>query len=198
MEGRTIARPYRQLGRTPSAPCSFNGGPDNCPAIPGAAADHRQRRPRTLQWRAGQLPGHTWPLPSRMTDCRLRSFNGGPDNCPAILTRSSCTSRRRFGLQWRAGQLPGHTTFGGRRAGQFLTPIGDPSMEGRTIARPYWRLARRGSAVPRPRAPSMEGRTIARPYRGPILSGQPPRHGLQWRAGQLPGHTAVRRPSLRC
>ena len=59
------------------------------------------------------------------------TFNGGPDNCPARP------------IQLEQGAL-----------------VPEPSMEGRTIARPDAAGTRR----PRPRpCPSMEGRTIARP-----------------------------------
>ena len=63
-----------------------------------------------------------------------------------------------------------------------------PSMEGRTIARPddldpveTARLSR----------PSMEGRTIARPDSLIPASRATTRSNLQWRAGQLPGQTAM-------
>ena len=110
MEGRTIARPDRGFrwnclhGR-----CTFNGGPDNCPA----RLQFRRRRravgdepsmegrtiarpdwrglpvgnpvPCVLQWRAGQLPGQTW--------------------CFVVVLAWTSS------LQWRAGQLPGQTSL---------------------------------------------------------------------------------------
>ena len=92
MEGRTIARPYR---RSPTIAAvlmtSFNGGPDNCPAIRRA------------------------PHNPNSASASLTPFNGGPDNCPAIQSRIQSP-------QTNAG--PGHVEV--------------PSMEGRTIARPYW------------------------------------------------------------
>ncbi len=68
----------------------------------------------------------------------------------------------------------------------------NPSMEGRAIARPN--PAGGGGVARAQLAPSMEGRAIARPnlYRG--CSMQETRF-LQWRAGQLPGQTIVRRSS---
>ena len=84
MEGRTIARPYgdrlaaHDRGRNPG----FNGGPDNCPAIPAPPAADRSAS---------------------------SGFNGGPDNCPAILPGRGAVRVATPSLQWRAGQLPGHT-----------------------------------------------------------------------------------------
>ena len=107
MEGRTIARPNPDSSRAPSTPSQcFNGGPDNCPAKQSAGRGARNAA-RTLQWRAGQLPGQTRSA-SRSTSGMSASFNGGPDNCPA---------KRRH----RHREIPG---------------ADEASMEGRTIARP--------------------------------------------------------------
>ena len=64
MEGRTIARP--DLPETLE----------------------RQKNVYILQWRAGQLPGQTAAV-DRRGQQRRRSFNGGPDNCPARPRESS-------------------------------------------------------------------------------------------------------------
>ena len=65
-------------------------------------------------------------------------------------------------LQWRAGQLPGQTTA--PQAGSKHEP--SPSMEGRTIARP--------DSDRRLPVRAADAMTV-----------------LQWRAGQLPGQTAL-------
>ena len=158
---------------------SFNGGPDNCPA------KHTRRRIRA---------------------CPLSAFNGGPDNCPAKPPKLPKLPKPKKPLQWRAGQLPGQTSLMSSvplatvrylqwRAGQLPGQTGirrrssrgrrgpfnggpdncpaklafgvavvaagaDPSMEGRTIARPNHPL---DEAIEIYHDPSMEGRTIARP-----------------------------------
>ena len=209
MEGRTIARPYVN------------------PAACGVPASDR------LQWRAGQLPGHTGrDAPERPR--RGRCFNGGPDNCPAILyVLGALLLEVPSELQWRAGQLPGHTPprgaapspphFASMEGRTIARPyqrrqrvVEDPveaSMEGRTIARPYRarhcragadaRASMEGRTIARPyladfgRAlserggASMEGRTIARPYMEIAVGVVEQRKLLQWRAGQLPGHTEI-------
>ena len=160
---------------------TFNGGPGNCPAKrAGDAARGRVvgvpsmegraiARPnlavtspftdaeKTLQWRAGQLPGQTREVADHQPERGARPFNGGPGNCPAKRGRRSgrrtggrgafnggpgnCPAKLRAGaapdqetdpLQWRAGQLPGQTT-GGRDDPEGAA---QPSMEGRAIARP--------------------------------------------------------------
>ena len=84
--------------------------------------------------------------------------------------------------------MPGQT----RRAVEAVERPFEPSMEGRTIARPDMPA---GSHVADSSHPSMEGRTIARPdkieHRRIVTEGI----HLQWRAGQLPGQTCGR-PSL--
>ena len=173
MEGRTIARPdgvslavsrlvrlaSMEGGQLPGtiARC-FNGGPDNCPARRAAG-----RRPagRSLQWRAGQLPGQTH---------RVTGSDNWPDSA-SMEGRTIARPDRTVGaaqlpvtaeLQWRAGQLPGQTTCpgAGRRPTQSRAAVG-ASMEGRTIARPDLTHPMDADAEPR----------------------------LQWRAGQLPGQT---------
>ena len=186
MEGRAIARPdVRPL---------CDGCVATVPSMEGRAIarpDHRHGpvvvpgRRRSLQWRAGQLPGqtHRLRLPGGSA---LPAFNGGPGNCPARLVTSgpmgitlgfngvgncparvaecrAIATRSAASLQWRAGQLPGQTATPGR----------SPSMEGRAIARPDKRVgsvppSMEGRAIARPdvdcaRRPSMEGRAIARP-----------------------------------
>ena len=86
--------PARRGHPTPRGerPLPFNGGPDNCPARPAAAKFNDQLN-LLLQWRAGQLPGQTSPRRTARTGAR-RSFNGGPDNCPA--RRDTPAVRRRL------------------------------------------------------------------------------------------------------
>ena len=116
MEGRTIARP--NVSHETARQWAMHG----------------------LQWRAGQLPGQT-SASSRRRSSRRRSFNGGPDNCPAkpaqaqggVLRDGGPSMEGRtiarpnlltpFGtrltvpdLQWRAGQLPGQTGTSPSRA----------------------------------------------------------------------------------
>ena len=161
-----------------------------------------------LQWRAGQLPGRT-------------PQGGGPTHSPSppsmegrAIARPNTvfgnqTAPAEWPLQWRAGQLPGRTGLSYRRhcyrtspfnggpgncpaepdhVNDDGTPLTKPSMEGRAIARPNCRV--RGQVRQWP-LPSMEGRAIARPNR----AGWPPTGhaglSLQWRAGQLPGRTAL-------
>ena len=102
--------------------------------------------------------------PSRGVICPklLESFNGGPGNCPA---KPGGYSARPYGIL-------------------------QPSMEGRAIARPNDRLLRLGVGLRD--EPSMEGRAIARPNPVRPMSHWMGGRGLQWRAGQLPGQTAMR------
>ena len=159
MEGRTIARPD---------------------AGPARMVTSRN----SLQWRAGQLPGQTWcPRAARPSsrsfnggpdNCPARprwvrspappptTFNGGPDNCPARPLTAYKSPSSTLDLQWRAGQLPGQTGF----EGDCDCDDSPPSMEGRTIARPD--AVRQGHRRLAPQ-PSMEGRTIARPDLRPRL-----------------------------
>ena len=93
-------------------------------------------------------------------------------------------SKKAKDLQWRAGQLPGQTVRGStdRRAER------DPSMEGRTIARPDdptgCRHVPAGTFL-QWRAGQLPGQThvIIQDAEGILY--------LQWRAGQLPGQTAL-------
>ena len=186
MEGRAIARPDPSAasGNRRRSGC-FNGGPGNCPAGPGparapsACVSLHARKARSLQWRAGQLPGRTTAddarsdgigdasmegraiaRPDRRANDRHcadgRRFNGGPGNCPAGRGHAPRTRLRSASLQWRAGQLPGRTPT--------LEPADKlahaASMEGRAIARPDRGV---GLARARQAGASMEGRAIARP-----------------------------------
>ena len=155
MEGRAIARPNLRAHtalagrRVPSMEGRAIARPNTRSASTTASAR------RSLQWRAGQLPGQTGS-DSASSRPATRSFNGGPGNCPAKrrLDRRAQASRRpsmegraiarpNFSnqptascstpiLQWRAGQLPGQTGRQQRRA----VDADGPSMEGRAIARP--------------------------------------------------------------
>ena len=130
MEGRTIARP-----NPPAPPCAtppdpgFNGGPDNCPAKPPAAATTR-RSSRRFNGGPDNCPAK--PPGSRPCRAPRRRFNGGPDNCPAKpSTVTMCPSRRpRFngGPDNCPAKPAGHLPPPQRRVAA--------SMEGRTIARP--------------------------------------------------------------
>ena len=182
MEGRTIARPDGEaFDRFAVGACTFNGGPDNCPA-----------RPANMRLCA----------PVRA------SFNGGPDNCPARPVTAPTVFQPICALQWRAGQLPGQTAHAGAtvivntplqwRAGQLPGQTLDtrhkpearrpPSMEGRTIARPDSPV----SAGPSTPTSSFNGGPDNCPARpdNPNASATTPLV-LQWRAGQLPGQTLV-------
>ena len=104
MEGRAIARPNTLPART-----------------------GHQRRQRSLQWRAGQLPGqtssHVWII------CRAGLVQASMEG--RAIARPNPPARppdaAGLALQWRAGQLPGQTstTVDSRQAA---------SMEGRAIA----------------------------------------------------------------
>ena len=61
-----------------------------------------------------------------------------------------------------------------------------PSMEGRAIARPNFRIRDRLDSV---QQPSMEGRAIARPNVHRVGGVLVVVVALQWRAGQSPGQT---------
>ena len=155
MEGRTIARPNENIRLRPaprSPRLQWRAG-----QLPGQTGTHHRdgRHAMTLQWRAGQLPGQTckslrrsrtrsawlqWragQLPGQTLGrgelpAVARSFNGGPDNCPAKRDgrpgrdepRGASMEGRTIArpnpgvgdfstlvqpLQWRAGQLPGQT-----------------------------------------------------------------------------------------
>ena len=143
-----------------------------------------------LQWRAGQLPGQTAPATAFPGRCH-KPFNGGPDNCPAKQSPDGAARMLATSLQWRAGQLPGQTPRRPSRCRRPQRPFNggpdncpakledladelvaqiEPSMEGRTIARPN---GPRVVAVIGEEQPSMEGRTIARPNR--------PARSARWR-----------------
>ena len=188
MEGRTIARPYRSCGAETAAMYAV------------------------LQWRAGQLPGHTSSAMSCTPTTRCR-FNGGPDNCPAILSVHMAVHHRAHQPTSSFNGGPDNCPAIHKGTHIRCTRPG-ASMEGRTIARPY-----RAPCVAHHPAggaqASMEGRTIARPYKSPnsrpghdnngAFNGGPDNcpailvresiarttvsTWLQWRAGQLPGHT---------
>ena len=82
MEGRAIARPNLSTSTfSPAATQSFNGGPGNCPAKPGAGLARRPLRPEpSMEGRAIARPNYCVIVRSA---CLLESFNGGPGNCPA-------------------------------------------------------------------------------------------------------------------
>ena len=133
MEGRTIARP--------------DGG-------------HALRRVCHV---VPSMEGRTIARPDCSDSCAItkvtKTFNGGPDNCPARPGAKSGVLSKKVALQWRAGQLPGQTVISD--AGHGLVTA--PSMEGRTIARPD---PIGGTHIRLRPSPSMEGRTIARPDGG--------------------------------
>ena len=89
----------------------FNGGPDNCPArrVVGATSNRRRLLDQSLQWRAGQLPGQTWPA-------SLCAYSPAP--VPSM-----------------EGRTIARPDSGGSLA---VGKAAIPSMEGRTIARPDW------------------------------------------------------------
>ena len=107
MEGRAIARPNKLVGRgrdtalrrspyRPASSCaSMEGRAIARPnALSGSPGGLDGCNPRSLQWRAEQLPGQT-PLRGRRSRPPLQwracpevgstppCFNGGPSNCPA-------------------------------------------------------------------------------------------------------------------
>ena len=130
MEGRTIARPDatpQPILREPSPP--FNGGPDNCPARRDPRTGQADQDP-CLQWRAGQLPGQTWPM-CRCAKCGDDAFNGGPDNCPA--RHATMTDIDCIACPSMEGRTIARPDYGDS---MWEHPEGAPSMEGRTIARP--------------------------------------------------------------
>ena len=181
MEGRTIARPYLVV-----------------PRLVSSSTD-------SLQWRAGQLPGHTRDDATQSTS-PTPCFNGGPDNCPAIRRPRAATRKPppRFNggpdncpaihVDTHSPQEPLRGFNGG--------PDNCPAIPGRGRRHRRRRSCFNGGPDNCPAIPavlvglaeeladaSMEGRTIARPY-----VAEPERVALmvaklQWRAGQLPGHT---------
>ena len=189
MEGRTIARPYSPTPEDGAdVATTFNGGPDNCPAIPDLLGGGSQAG----IWRFNGGPDNCPAIrmiPGRAVQRGSPSFNGGPDNCPAILQspERSTAQRSPCALQWRAGQLPGHTrdTSGSAefsralqwRAGQLpghTSPRHShacnqrESFNGGPDNCPAIRELPTVAACVRIPA-SMEGRTIARPYRSSEL-----------------------------
>ena len=197
MEGRTIARPDRCRGRT----CSTVTGQRKslqwrAGQLPGqTTADRTCTSPGTcLQWRAGQLPGQTGAATQWLIWPRRRTFNGGPDNCPA--RRADRTSPQvRKPLQWRAGQLPGQTAEQRRTA-----------MRAGPCMRLQWRAGQLpGQTWPLGLAAAVGGcgtfnggpdNCPARP--GPQRSQRDMKlTSLQWRAGQLPGQTRRSGVSMR-
>ena len=135
---------------------------------------------RSLQWRAGQLPGQTTTCRHGGTHGRLPSMEGRtiarPDELVAATEKGA---KKRPSMEGRTIARPDSTGVADRHGRRR------PSMEGRTIARPdasaprgdRWRLTSfnggpdncpaRLWALPRllsaGEVPSMEGRTIARP-----------------------------------
>ena len=161
MEGRTIVRPDRTRG----------------PSMEGRTIV-RPDLTSTLQWRAGQLSGQTCGCGGLRR--RARTFNGGPDNCPARLwfgpssgtgqtvqitfnggpdncpARPPNPHRTYRNSKWRAGQLSGQTrtVFSGRCWRESAFNGGPDNCP----ARHPCRLQQSSR-----RSPSMEGRTIVRP-----------------------------------
>ena len=124
MPGQTYGRASR-----PSGGWDFNGGPDNCPAKPdrSGVVAHRSR---SLQWRAGQLPGQTgaaWRSAPRVIGLQWRA-----GQLPGQTGQNENQRPPASELQWRAGQLPGQTVSSRSSTRHSIRT----SMEGRTIARP--------------------------------------------------------------
>ena len=129
--GQLPGQTRRRRRRARSAPPSFNGGPGNCPAKPrrrrgvhravqGASMEGRaiarpnhrrhhrsRRRPRWLQWRAGQLPGQTVAGCATMGCMDTLQWRAG--QLPGQTFVAECRPPDWEMLQWRAGQLPGQT-----------------------------------------------------------------------------------------
>ena len=194
----------REPRRSPATHrAGFNGGPDNCPARlplriagrgggpaasmegrtiarPDGAAQVAEEAAVALQWRAGQLPGQTATPTGPIVDIG-RSFNGGPDNCPA--RPCSCARSRPVSPRFNGGPdncparpppsaapHPPQPSFNGG-------PDNCPARRRCTASSPaswrtalQWRAGQLPGQTPRSRASpgpqhvaSMEGRTIARP-----------------------------------
>ena len=208
MEGRARARP--NLLRSPSgSPCRapFNGGPGTCPAKRGGVVGEEpvellpsmegraRARPNVrdhidtvvgifdLQWRAGHVPGQTWPASCSSTT--RPAFNGGPGTCPA-----------KPAGRWPA--LSGFLPFNGGPGtcpakpcdGRSRHRVGDrPSMEGRARARPN----RSTSALEARSLTAFNGGPGTCPAKPPAAWAQAPSvPRLQWRAGHVPGQTGDR------
>ena len=227
--GQLPGQTSRQRSTRPTGSVSFNGGPGNCPtkrptvkvddgcdsapSMEGRAIARPNLLERivhdadskTLQWRAGQLPGQTLAF-SYIRCYKITTFNGGPGNCPAK-HGDPCGKRMEAMPPSMEGRAIARPNFAQIEA--FVGRSRAPSMEGRAIARPN--LAGRrsgpttshafnggpGNCPAKPsvagdcrhgRHPSMEGRAIARPNISEWVS-EPPMSSLQWRAGQLPGQT---------
>ena len=176
MEGRTIARPnppHPRAGRH-GRRASMEGRTIARPNV--VSMTHTTPTTWTLQWRAGQLPGQTHRDPLSFILSVGASMEGRtPSPSPATAPPP---------LQWRAGQLPGQT----RSRSHCHDHLEEASMEGRTIARPNEHSV---CGLLLPGLASMEGRTIARPNGRGQRSRPRARRQLQWRAGQLPGQTAL-------
>ena len=145
MEGRTIARPDHVLQAIADAtsPPSMEGRtiarPDESEMTVESSVI------KSLQWRAGQLPGQTVTPRPELSPLHA-AFNGGPDNCPARLDKGVREVATLLGpsMEGRTIARPDQVVDrcdGGRRL---------PSMEGRTIARPdparRWGGPRRAAA----------------------------------------------------
>ena len=179
LSGRTLAGAVPVTTRC----CSFNGGPDNCPAEP------RLRFGRLL---AGRVPFNGGPdncpaEPARWRGFRRRGlapFNGGPDNCPA--EPSCCVTGAGMCASFNGGPDNCPAELDLVRDGE--TTGASPSMEGRTIVRPNpngsWVVITSGDGL-QWRAGQLSGRTGDD---GALVSALP---ALQWRAGQLSGRTHV-------
>ena len=180
MEGRTIARPNCGIRcPTPVAPCSFNGGPDNCPAKPQGLVG------KDRAWPIASMEGRTIARPNRRR-ARLRpagaraSMEGRtiarPNRSEAGEGSALCAQ-----LQWRAGQLPGQTRYHFSasaslrpslqwRAGQLPGQTGTAASASSQARWLQWRAGQLPGQTPNRRSgqasrasASMEGRTIARP-----------------------------------
>ncbi len=104
------------------------------------------------------------PRPARGPGIPGPSFNGGPGNCPAKPHRGGDpVEAGEPSMEGRAIARPN------QQLSQRRVHLGVPSMEGRAIARPNARMAAFNRAIAAKPAgsgsghPSMEGRAIARP-----------------------------------
>ena len=130
MEGRTIARPNPARAVTrPARRLCFNGGPDNCPAKPGAAS---APSPSPARFNGGPDNCPAKPAAGRRRRCPTPRFNGGPDNCPAKPDAGTGHLRAAAGFNGGPDNCPAKPA----PAQPCATPPDPASMEGRTIARP--------------------------------------------------------------
>ena len=156
MEGRTIARPNRSASsayKLQLAGLQWRAG--QLPGQTSRAARKRRRKVR-LQWRAGQLPGQTHHHRGRPDLAGVPSMEGRTIARPNSHARFRAVTSKRV-LQWRAGQLPGQT----RKAGQARR-VANASFNGGPDNCPA-KPEHFGDLAPDRLQPSMEGRTIARP-----------------------------------